>query len=385
MPTKDFMVVDARHDHSIRIPRPDLTEKIGAPNACSKCHAESPARWATEWAVRWWGSEKSSQPHYGEAIHAGRAGLPGAGHALAAVAADPTKPGIVRGTAAALMGRNPAPDSLATLQQALKDSDPLVREGALTALEDLDPRARVPLAAPLLRDPIFSVRIQAARLLAAPGVGLTAEQQSALESGLADYRQVQEWNADRPESRLNLGSLHAEKGRVAEAEEAYRAAIRIAPGFAPAYVNLADLYRGAGRDGEGEDVLLQGLEAVPGAAALHHSLGLLLAREKRMPEALEALERAAEMEPSQARFSYVYGVALESSGRMDRALNVLKAAHEAHPGNRDILAALATFSRKNGEHSAAIAYAEKLVAVSSGDPGALQLLQQVRSEAPDNH
>ena len=46
MPTKNFMVVDARRDHSIRIPRPDLSVALGTPNACTQCHAGSSAEWA---------------------------------------------------------------------------------------------------------------------------------------------------------------------------------------------------------------------------------------------------------------------------------------------------------------------------------------------------
>ncbi|MGZ9074882.1 MAG: cytochrome c3 family protein, partial [Burkholderiaceae bacterium] len=37
-PTNNYMVVDPRHDHSFRIPRPDLTVETGAPNACNSCH-----------------------------------------------------------------------------------------------------------------------------------------------------------------------------------------------------------------------------------------------------------------------------------------------------------------------------------------------------------
>ena len=46
MPTKTYMVVDARRDHSIRVPRPDLSISLGTPNACSQCHGDRPARWA---------------------------------------------------------------------------------------------------------------------------------------------------------------------------------------------------------------------------------------------------------------------------------------------------------------------------------------------------
>ncbi len=46
MPTRNYMVVDQRHDHSIRIPRPDLSAKLETPNACTGCHKERSASWA---------------------------------------------------------------------------------------------------------------------------------------------------------------------------------------------------------------------------------------------------------------------------------------------------------------------------------------------------
>ncbi|MGI9590913.1 MAG: multiheme c-type cytochrome, partial [Myxococcota bacterium] len=46
MPARTYMGVDVRHDHSFRIPRPDLSVALGTTNACSDCHAERPASWA---------------------------------------------------------------------------------------------------------------------------------------------------------------------------------------------------------------------------------------------------------------------------------------------------------------------------------------------------
>src|SRR5262249_43171447 len=34
MPARTYMVIDPRHDHSFRIPRPDLSVRLGTPNAC---------------------------------------------------------------------------------------------------------------------------------------------------------------------------------------------------------------------------------------------------------------------------------------------------------------------------------------------------------------
>src|SRR5262249_6680361 len=38
MPTRTYMVIDVRRDHSFRVPRPDLSLKYGTPNACNQCH-----------------------------------------------------------------------------------------------------------------------------------------------------------------------------------------------------------------------------------------------------------------------------------------------------------------------------------------------------------
>ena len=38
MPTTTYMAVDHRRDHSFRVPRPDLSTKLGTPNSCTQCH-----------------------------------------------------------------------------------------------------------------------------------------------------------------------------------------------------------------------------------------------------------------------------------------------------------------------------------------------------------
>lgn len=96
MPARTYMVVAARRDHGFRVPRPDLTEKIGVPNACSSCHADRSAAWAARTIVGWRNSGVAPRPHYGETLHAGRRGLPGAARALAELAADSEASGIVR-------------------------------------------------------------------------------------------------------------------------------------------------------------------------------------------------------------------------------------------------------------------------------------------------
>ena len=41
MPSRLYMVIDERRDHSFRVPRPDLSVELGTPNACNDCHTRA--------------------------------------------------------------------------------------------------------------------------------------------------------------------------------------------------------------------------------------------------------------------------------------------------------------------------------------------------------
>ncbi len=382
-PTRYYMVVDARHDHSFRVPRPDLSAKLGTPNACNGCHTDRTTQWAADAAVKWWGTKRADEPHYGEALHAGHETLVGAAAALSALADDTAKPGIVRASAVALLDGYLDARTAPTLERALKDRDPMVRAAGVAAIRTAPPMPLIRLVTPLLNDPVRMVRMDAARALAAaPAHLLTTAQQNALAHGLEEYRRAQLVDADRAEAHLNLGTLHVDLGELDKAEREYRIALKLSPRFAPTYVNLADLYRQLGREEDAERTLRTGLERAPDDAALHHSLGLSFVRRKDITGALRHLARASELRPDYARYAFVYGVALQSAGRPDLGLAVLKAAHERRPGDRELLIALATMNRDRGDRSSAIEFARKLVALDGDEPGAQALLAEFEAMPP---
>ena len=62
------------------------------------------------------------------------------------------------------------------MEQARKDPEPLVRAAAVGAAEAADAETRVRIAYPALTDPIRTVRLEAARVLASATTGsLTPE------------------------------------------------------------------------------------------------------------------------------------------------------------------------------------------------------------------
>jgi Flp pilus assembly protein TadD len=377
MMERTYMVVDPRYDHSFRVPRPDLSRRLGTPNACNACHTDKDVQWAVNAFARWYKPARSAQERYAESLSAGRSGRPGAEAELVAVAEDVSMPAIVRATALAELGRFLSSKSVPAVLKCLHDRDPLVRLGALRALEAADPRVHASNSGALLQDPVHGVRIMAASLLAAaPRETLNPGQRKALDRAVQEYVASQQINADRPENQLNLGLLYMRTGRFEKAEGHYRQAIKLDPIFAPAYVNLADLYRALNRDQDGEKVLWEAIKAMPNDADVMHALGLLLVREKRVDESLTWLMRAAERAPENARYAYVYGIALNSTGQTDKALDVLTSAQKQHPYDRNLLYGLATMNRDAGRLEIARRYAEKLAVVAPDDPAVTNLLDQ---------
>ncbi|WP_295886937.1 tetratricopeptide repeat protein [uncultured Thiohalocapsa sp.] len=364
MPERTYMVVDDRADHSLRIPRPDLSVALGTPNACNGCHSDQTPAWAAAQIDSWY-AEPARPKHYATALHAGREGAPEAAEQLAELIADADAPAIVRATAVDLLAGQPAaPDPRLLADAAMADS-PLLRAAAARALERLSPDAAVRIGLMLVADPVRLVRVDAARALAsfarleANIPGRKSPMQRALAPALAEYRAIRRVNADRAESWLNLGLLEALLGDSTAAEAAYRRAMTLEPGFTPAYANLADLYRALGQDSAGRRVLEDGLAKAPADPALLHALGLLEIRARQLPAAVAALARAAELAPQRPRYAYVHALAQEAAGDPDAALATLAAAADRHPNDRDIALALVTINAEAGHTDAAIRWGER--------------------------
>jgi predicted CXXCH cytochrome family protein len=367
MPTKTYMVVDTRHDHSFRIPRPDRTVSLGTPNACNGCHRDKSPEWAAAAIERWYGPERKGFQKFADALYAARVEPLEAPALLHQTIADPQTPGIAVATAYAETVRYLNPALLTDLRRGLADTDPLIRLGALRGLEGVAPEQRWALAGALLTDRVLAVRLEATALLASvPADNLSADDRQRFDQAAKEYVAVQRFNGDRPEGRVTLGAFFSQRGEADRAEAEYRAAIKLAPRSIPAYVNLADMYRSLGRDKDGEALLQEALAIAPDNAAAHYALGLLLVREHRLPEATALLAKATELDPQQAHYAYVYAIALNSAGQHDQARRALEENQARHPADRETLSGLASLARDAGDQKAAAHWAELLSGLDHG-------------------
>ena len=137
MPTRNYMVVDPRRDHSMRVPRPDLSVVMGTPNACTQCHTDQGDEWALN-SLRQWGVEfrdTSSHParHIAQARRGDYRAVPG----LLELARDDEAAPIWRATALAELGTTGSNEGYQLALSLLDSSDPMLRWGAVQTLEQL--------------------------------------------------------------------------------------------------------------------------------------------------------------------------------------------------------------------------------------------------------
>jgi tetratricopeptide (TPR) repeat protein len=357
MPATTYMQIDARRDHSLRIPRPQLSVVSDVPNACNGCHADRDAQWAVdELSTR----GKLASGHWTERMTLANL-APASRDLWLGLATDIAVPPIIRASAMSQLRLAGDEAAVTALGGWAASANPMVRWGVAQAMQTADPAARARYLPELLDDSVKAVRITAASAAASLSLeSLPTNAYPKLEAAIEEYIAAQMTSPERAESHVNMANLYRQLNRPDQSERSYRDAIRLNPFFVPAYVNLSDLYRVRGRESEGEELLRDALARIPDQPSLHFALGLLYIREGRVNEALAELQIAADSENANARFALAYALAIDAQGESLAATEYLQAALERFGDSPVLVSALMNIYQRTGNEEAARALAQRL-------------------------
>ncbi len=370
MPGRYYMDVDFRRDHSLRVPRPDISVDHGTPNACSSCHVQDrierlPAevrdsfsnyanwldaaergdgqiaeliqetdRWCDDACNRWYGDQRKVPPHYAEAIAGLRRGDPGSvENALSlALRRDEITPALVRATAIDNLAGSGDPKAAAAAIQLLRDASdhPLVRARSVRGLDSADPSVVKRVLLPQLTDASRLVRIEVSQRLASAEVysSLTASERTQVDLALREVEEMLHVASDRAGAHLQWAMLCEQRDKVPQAIAAYETAMRVEPGMVGARTNLAALLERLAERGDTR------------AAARARAL-----REEELP----LLARDSALAPDNPALRYRYGLALYLSGDHSAALEQLEAAAKLAPEVPDYAVAVELLREKMGQ------------------------------------
>jgi tetratricopeptide (TPR) repeat protein len=114
--------------------------------------------------------------------------------------------------------------------------------------------------------------------------------------------------------------VELESSAPAQAEQAYRAAIALAPDFPDPYLNLGVLLGGARRIAEATACYREGIVHCPAEALLHFNLGVGLEDLGQSTQALRAYEACLRLEPTLADAHYNAARLHEQAGHATQAI-----------------------------------------------------------------
>ena len=364
MPSQVYMGVDARRDHSMRIPRPDISLSIGSPNACTQCHKDKSDAWAYDALQTWGVSGRFTDLSLAKARHSADRGDMRALPTLESVVTDNSQSDLMRASIIEQLGNlgsRQLPNAAAML---LRSDSPVLRASAARALRGVEPVQRYLMLRPFIRDRSLSVRMEVAQLLAGiPASELRAQDIADLEPLFEEYLAVQSDHLDMPSVQLQLANFWIDRGDSTKATAALEEALRLNSQLEPAIVNLVDILRRDGKNEEASALLSRSIESIPESGSLWFSQGLHLIRLGHTTEGLVSLKRAAELENEGSRHRYVYAIALNDTGSKSEAMSVLETLNASLPGQTDVLNALLSFARDSGDRQRYERYRAQLVAL----------------------
>lgn len=297
-PTRAYMQIDPRHDHSFRVPRPDLSVKYGVPNACTSCHRDKSSQWAADilnkrdvqngYNVT---TSESRRNKYLDAISSARRGRPDSDEMLRKIVENTMYPSIMRATAISALSDSEKP-TVSLCIAMLHDPDAMVRRSAVEYLGALPQSEQTSQALrSALSDASRSVRFSAfifgTEFLSSPEYSRVRN----------EYVSAQHQLGGMGDGAINLGTLAEREGDTAEAERMYRKALMENEASVPAIVNLAEIIRRRS-DMECDRFLTEQILRIPVSAPLQYSLALSRLRQKRYAEAIINLRTAITLDPA---------------------------------------------------------------------------------------
>jgi tetratricopeptide (TPR) repeat protein len=368
MPQTQYMQSDWRRDHGFHSPDPLLTEELGIPNACARCHEDQTVAWAVEKTEAWYGEalENKGYRERTRTVAAARAQTPGTGKALITTFQKETN-AIWRASLVRLMEpflREPGVTDV--VETALQDPEAQVRAAAVQTLRMLPGSEQRLLA--LREDPVREVRLNAVwATLEAPGMrpGNKAELEAWLN-----------FNSDDVVGRLNQAQAAWRRGQVDQMQQWLSRMRELDDSAGPNMMAGRMLYA-AGLPEEAGSRFERAVEADPENVEAWFVLGMLRGEGRRIDDAIEAFRRAVLLDPAFGRAWYNLGLAQVQTGDEQAGLLSLRRAEATQPGSADAAYAAATVHARAGRLDEAVAALQRGLLQQPSHGPSLQLLRQL--------
>ena len=190
-------------------------------------------------------------------------------------------------------------------------------------------------------------------------LGAALQQQGKLDEALSVMQQASPLLLYDADYHNNYAIILFGKGQYGEAESETRAALKLNPGLAEAYLNLGDILQHKEQYSEAESNYRQAITLKPDCSRAYCNLAKTLIKQGRPTEAVDCCKKAIQIHPSFAEAYNCAGLALNDKGLPSEAYSYYLKAIEYNPHYAEAYNNLGISQLKNGGYSEAEAYFRK--------------------------
>lgn len=376
MPQTTYMERHARRDHGFTIPDPLMTQQLGIPNACNRCHEDQDTDWAVAAAEEWYGDRLDRDTRRrAQWMAGGRQGLDSARAPLVQMVTGTESP-LWKASAVHLLGRwLDQSDVQQALLTAVNHTNTLVRAHGAIAIAPLVEAQRADVINALenlLEDPARNVRVNAAWAL--------RQQIDPLARHGQELQHFLQHNADQPTGQMQLGAYELARENLEAALGHYTKAVRWDPNSPPIRHELAIVFSTAGRPQDALEELQVACRLAPNEAEYQYKLALAWNELGQPDKTIVALRQAVELDTMHGRAWYNLGLALNGRGDTQGAVDALVRGESAVPNDPDIPYARATILYQSGRHFEAEQAASRTLTIEPNYGPARQLLNAIAQQ-----
>lgn len=204
-----------------------------------------------------------------------------------------------------------------------------------------------------------TLKLDAKAVPARLGLAGVAQAEGRMAEVEQHLQEAQRLQPDSPDVYMAWGRLHAQRGQLAPAEKAFKAAATARPNALPPLLALGELYLGTpGRQQDALQALRTAATLAPTNANVQYRLGVAAATAGQRSDALAALKQAAALAPKDGAALQGLGRLQMEGGDLTQALASFDAGLKRQPASVPLMLDRAEALAKQGKVDLAVAQLE---------------------------
>ena len=182
------------------------------------------------------------------------------------------------------------------------------------------------------------------------------------------------------ENARRAGDEALAAAKFATAEQAFRNAVRLTPGYGDAHYNLGNALSETGKPDEAVEAYRRAVAINPRHTRAHYNLANALKKLERYPEAIAAYRAAAALDPRHFKSRINLGNTLKLTGKLDEAVAAYHESLRINPNYANTHANLGDAYRKQGRLEEATVELEEALRLDPSHKTARRVLDRVMAE-----